>query len=222
MATTLFEDSLEIPDGIRTLADSRRWTHSDEFPKRGRIDYINGRIQIDMSPETLYSHGKLKVMIASVLYQLTVESGDVFSDRTRIVSADGDVSAEPDVVYLSHDAIRSGRVRLVEAAGDIEDYVEIQGPPDLIVEIVNDGSVTKDTKRLPPAYFAAGVPEFWQIDARRDKRIFRVHKRGKDNYVPQRTDREGYQRSVKVGGRFRLERRRDVLNHRQFSLLHAE
>ena len=27
MATIVFEESLEIPDGIRTLADFRRWTY---------------------------------------------------------------------------------------------------------------------------------------------------------------------------------------------------
>ena len=223
MATVVFEESLEVPDGIRTLADFRRWTYSDEFPERGRIDYIKGRIQIDMSPEALYSHGKLKVAITSLLYQLTKESGDLFSDGTRIASVAGDVSAEPDAVYVSHEAICAARVRLVpKAAGEIDDFVEIEGPPDLIVEIVSDSSVTKDTKRLPPAYFAAGVREFWLVDARRGKLLFRIHRRGEKAFVPRRSDREGYQRSTVLGRRFRLDRRRDSLNHWRFDLLHAE
>jgi Uma2 family endonuclease len=49
--------------------------------------------------------------------------------------------------------------------------------PDLIVEIVSDTSVRKDTERLPVSYFAAGVGEFWLIDARRDPLEFLIHRR---------------------------------------------
>src|SRR6266511_1101783 len=50
MATLLLEHGIEIPV-IRDLADFRRWALSDAFPQRGRIDYIAGRIEVDMSPE---------------------------------------------------------------------------------------------------------------------------------------------------------------------------
>ena len=69
---------------------------------------------------------------------------------------------------IFHNEFVAGRVRLVpKASSETADYIEIEGPPDLIVEIVSDSSVCKDTKRLPAAYFAAGVPEFWLVDARR-------------------------------------------------------
>ncbi len=50
----------------------------------------------------------------------------------------------------------------VAAVADVEDghdagrYVELEGAPDLVVEIVSDSSVAKDTQRLPPRYAAAG------------------------------------------------------------------
>ena len=47
----LIEDRLEIPLGLRTLADFRAWALSDDFPEKGRIDYVQGRIEVDMSPE---------------------------------------------------------------------------------------------------------------------------------------------------------------------------
>jgi hypothetical protein len=96
MATIVLDEGLEIPDGIRTLADFRRWTYSDDFPERGRIDYINGRIEIDMSPEDLFCHGTAKMEIGSVLHQLVKQQdmGNVFSDRTRIASLPGSFSAD--------------------------------------------------------------------------------------------------------------------------------
>jgi Uma2 family endonuclease len=225
MAAVVFEESLEIPDGIRSLADFRRWTYDDDFPERGRIDYINGRIEIDMSPEDLFCHGTVKMEIGSVLHQLIKQQnvGNVFSDRTRIASLPGNLSAEPDLVCISHGSIESGRVKLIPKASRKKGrYIEIQGPPELIVEIVSDSSVAKDTKRLPPAYFAAGVPEFWLVDARDDDLVFRIYRRGDEGFVPRRPDREGYVRSSVLGQRFRLERHRDKLGHWQYDLLHAE
>jgi len=70
MATTIrFEDSVEIPLNIRSLADFRRWATSDAFPEQGRIDYVAGSIEVDMSPEDLHTHGKLKTELVAVLWQ---------------------------------------------------------------------------------------------------------------------------------------------------------
>lgn len=225
MATTIIlDEGLEIPDGICSLADFRRWTYADDFPERARIDYLGGRIEIDMAAEAAHSHGRPKVELVVVLGQLLkkLRLGNLYCDRTRISSLPGDLSAEPDIVFISTDSIISGRVRQISKASDEDDVVEFEGPPDMIVEIVSDSSVAKDTTRLPKAYFDAGVNEFWLLDARRDNLVFRIHRRGEKEFVPRRPDREGYQRSSVLGHRFRLDRQRDELGHWQYDLLHAE
>ena len=40
----LIQDEIDIPEGIDTLADFRRWAVSEEFPETGRIDYLAGRV----------------------------------------------------------------------------------------------------------------------------------------------------------------------------------
>ena len=41
MATSvIFEERVEIPLTIRSLAEFRRWAVSDDFPETGRIDYL--------------------------------------------------------------------------------------------------------------------------------------------------------------------------------------
>ena len=226
MATTVvFEGQVEIPLDLRSLADFRRWATSDEFPQRGRIDYVAGRIEVDMSPEELFCHGTLKSEIHGVFYQL-VKRGDLgrlFIDSTRISSVPGDVSAEPDVVFVSHEALASGRVRLVPKAGGERDrYVELEGGPDLIVEIVSDASVKKDTRLLPAAYFKAGVREYWLADARREPLVFQVHHRGQSGFEPVEPDADGFQQSTVLGCRFRLEGRRDAHGMPAFDLLLKE
>ena len=57
-------------------------------------------------------------------------------------------------------AIDEGRVRLIpKATGETGRFVEVEGSPDLVIEIVSDSSVNKDTWRLPKAYFDAGLSE---------------------------------------------------------------
>ena len=48
-----FEEQVRIPAGALDLPGFRRWVHSDEFPERGKVSFINGEIVVDMSPEEL-------------------------------------------------------------------------------------------------------------------------------------------------------------------------
>jgi len=223
MATTvLFEEQVEIPLNLRSLADFRRWATSDQFSERGRIDYVAGRIEVDMSPEDFFCHGTLKTEIVAVLHRRVKEGnlGHLVTDSTRVSSVEADLSAEPDIVFVSHATLNAGRARLVPKAGNEPGrYVELEGAPDLIVEIVSDSSVTKDTHRLPAACAVAGVPEFWLADARKEPVVFRIHHLVEGAYCLADADAEGYLRSNVFDCRFRLDATRDARGHWKFSLL---
>lgn len=210
--SVIFEEQVEIPLDLHKLADFRRWALSDDFPERGRIDYIAGRIEVDMSPEDLFTHGTLKVELLRLLSR-RIKQGDLghlFSDRARVSCPSADLSAEPDVVFLSHEAIGDGRVKLVpKASGEAGRFVELEGAPDLIVEIVSDASKIKDMRRLPKAYFDAGVREFWLADARGEELLFQLHRRGVAGFEPVSADAEGFQSSDVLQRDYRLERQRD-------------
>ncbi len=205
----VLEERIEIPLNLDNLAAFRRWVLADQFPQEGRIDFVEGQIEVEMSPEDLFTHGTVKTEFVVVLGQRAKKTvpGDLFTDRTRISSVPGDVSAEPDIVFLSEECLRAGRVRLVPKAGAQPDrYIEIEGAPDLVVEIVSDASVGKDTRRLPPAYFRAGLSEYWLVDARGEEVVFTIHRRGAQGFEPAALDNEGFQRSDVFAARFRLQR----------------
>ena len=213
---------MEIPLNIGSLQDFRQWALSDEFPESGRIDFIGGRIEVDMSPEDLFVHGTLKTEIVFGLGGLLKQRdlGHLFTDATRISSPDADLSAEPDVVFLSEQAIDAGRVRLVpKASGKEHRYVEIEGGPDMVVEIVSDSSLKKDTERLPAAYFEAGVNEYWLVDARGEELVFQIHCRGSSAFEPATADQEGFQPSKVFDVAFRLDRRRDAKGRPAYDLV---
>jgi len=184
-STVVFEEQVEIPLDLRSLAEFRRWALSDGFPERGRIDFLAGRIEVDTSSEDFFCHGTLKVELIRVMSQRVKDAGlgHLVTDRTRVSCPGADLSAEPDIVFVSNETLATGRARLVAAAtGEPGRYVELEGAPDLVVEIVSDRSVVKDTRRLPEAYFKAGVREFWLADARSQQLVFLIHQRAEAGY----------------------------------------
>jgi Uma2 family endonuclease len=212
VAAILFAEHLEIPLNIAQLAEFRKWVASDSFPETGRIDFLDGRIEVDMSPEDLHTHGKVKVALLGALWQWisAAELGELYADSTRVACPTSGLSVEPDIVLVRDQTLDSGRVRLVpSASGRPDRYVELCGAPDLVVEIVSDASVRKDTERLPAAYFAAGVDELWLVDARVDPLMFRVLRRGPDQFVSAPSTAQGYQLSGVLGRWCRLERSRN-------------
>jgi Uma2 family endonuclease len=222
--SVIIEERIEIPMNLRSLADFRCWALSDQFPERGRIDFVTGKIEVDMSPEDFFCHGKLKGVIFGKLFQRVerLDLGHLVTDRTRISAPAADFSVEPDIVFISHKALEEGRVRLIPKSGQPDRYVELEGAPDLIVEIVSDSSVTKDTRRLPQAYARAGVGEFWLADARKKPLAFQIHHLVEQNYQIVEPDVEGFLESNVFGCCFRLEGQRDTRGHWKFDLLQRE
>jgi Uma2 family endonuclease len=196
---------------MRSLAEFSGWCHSDDFPQYGRIDYLAGRIEVDMSPQDLYCHGTVNGEIYAVLYLRVkhTDCGQIFVNQTRICSGEADLSAEPDIVFVSYESLESGKVRRVAKADDEERFVELEGGADLVVETISDSSVRKDTVQLPARYYRADVTEYWLVDARGDTLAFQIHRRGANAYERAPTDTEGFQYSAVMDCWYRLERRRD-------------
>lgn len=220
-STILFQEQIEIPLALGTLERFRAWTASDEFPETGRIDFIDGRIEVDMSPEDIYTHAGVKGEIYRVIAERAKrdELGEPYVDGVRVACPGADLSVEPDVVLLRHESLNSGRVRLVPKASRAPDrYVEIEGPPDLIVEVISDSSEQKDLHRLPQAYFEAGVTESWLVDARGKEMVFLIHERREGQFRPVSPNDEGFQPSGVLNYRYQLVRFRNRHGRLEYDL----
>ena len=205
-------DDVQMPGGIHALEEFRRWSQDSGFPQRGRIDYLHGDVEADMSPEDLFTHGTPKAAIAARLHALVVEGarGTVFIDCTRVVSPAAGLSVEPDVVVVMRESLAAGRVRLVPSSPPRAGrYIELEGAPDLVVEILSDSSMNKDRKRLPELYARAGVPELWLVDALGEIPALEIWTLGSGAYacIPSdRQDPNSWGTSPLLGCRFRLRR----------------
>ncbi len=212
MGTTivLLPAGVRIPGDIVALETFRRWTRSDSFPREGRIDWVGGEMEVDLSPERANSHGGPKGEVAHLFTSLVQHAGRgfVYIDSMRYADEGADLSAEPDVLVVLVDSLERGRVRLIRSAKD-DDVVEIAGAVDLVVEVVSRGSRDKDTRTLPPRYYRAGVGEYWLVDALGESPMLSVHVRGPDGFVENAPDDSGFRRSPFLGLAVRLVRQQE-------------
>ena len=56
--------------------------------------------------------------------------------------------------------------------------MRLEGSPDLVIEVVSDGSVRKDMVRLRDQYWQAGIQEYWLIDVRGEHLLFDILRPG--------------------------------------------
>jgi Uma2 family endonuclease len=97
--------------------------------------------------------------------------------------------------------LQQGRVKVVE--GKARGYVDLEGTPDMVLEVVSDSSVEKDTVVLRRAYAQAGIPEYWLVDARQEPLRFDILRRTERGYVAARR-RSGWLHSDVFDCWFRL------------------
>lgn len=205
---------LRIPTELPDLAAFRAWVNAAELPHGVRIDYLAGEVEIDMSPEDVTTHGTPKAAVVACLHGLVVERLDlglVLTDSSRLTSPAADLSAEPDVLVVLYESLRSGRIRLVPRADAAASrYTEIEGAADLVVECVSDSSVTKDSRVLLDLYHRAGVREYWLVDARSVETVLAVHQWTAGGYRRIPGDDTGFVSSPLLRCAFRLARRERV------------
>jgi Uma2 family endonuclease len=215
----VFDRQVVVPPSAHSLAGFRAWAKSADFPERGRISFIDHEIFIDMSPEELETHNKVKTEIGRVLANLNkrLKLGEFYSDRTLVTNVEANVSNEPDAAFARWETLEQQRLRLVPREGEEGKYMELEGTPDWVLEIVSDSSVRKDTRRLRERYHRAGIPEYWLIDARGENLAFQILVRAETEYTAA-AGRGGWQASPVFRRRFRLARRRGRLNLWEYTL----
>lgn len=217
MSTIILQETMRIPDSVVDLDSFREWAKSDEFPERGRYSYLNGELWVDLMPEQLYTHNRVKVEFAYVIHGILKADprGSFFGDGTLVTNVEAGLSTEPDGTVVLFESLKRDCVRLVEGADD--GYIEIAGTPDVVLEIVSNSSVQKDTVMLRDLYWQANVPEYWLVDVRGDRLEFEILKHGRQGYGATRKQ-AGWVKSAVLGRSFRLTSRPDPIGNPEFTL----
>ena len=218
-SVTLISDTetLEVPNWVRDLASFRRWVLSDEVPEKNHICFLDGEVWIDMSKEQIHTHIRVKREYTIVLGTLDKidRRGEFLPDGVALVNLQANLSCGPDGLYFLKETLANGRIQLVD--GKKHGYVELQGSPDMVLEIVSDGSVSKDLVKLRELYWQAEIPEYWLVDVRGDEVIFEIYRHAAKGYIAARKQ-DGWIKSNVYGKSFRLIRQNDEQGHPEFTL----
>jgi Uma2 family endonuclease len=216
----MYDDiQVDVPETAYTLDGFRAWVYSPDFPERGQITFFKKQVLVDMSPERVESHNKVKTEINGVIGPLVkqMDIGCFYCDRLWFTNDEADISTEPDATFASWETLEAGRFRVIPMRESQEDGLEMRGTPDWVVEVISTSSVDKDSGLLLRGYYQAGVSEYWLIDARGDNLSFAVFHRGKDGFMAVEPQ-DGWQTSKVFQRQFRLDRKRDRIGGWQYTL----
>lgn len=133
-----------------TLEDWKSWD--------GHWELINGMAYptYGMTPAPSLEHQRVVTRMTALFYNAVEAAKRKFCDgNCEVFTAPVDVFLgegvyQPDLVVVCDPAKKSPR--------------GIEGPPDLVVEVLSPGTASKDTVRKRWAYEAAGVPEYLIVD----------------------------------------------------------
>ncbi len=219
MHTVIFDEpgKVSIPSWVTDLPSFRRWCESDDFPDEGRIWFFRDGVWADMSKEQLFSHNQVKAEVTTALRRLVrqTKAGRFFTDGLRITNLPAEISGVPDGTYVSFQALRAGRAKYVE--GKEGGYTELEGVPDLVIEVVSPSSEDKDTEWLQKAYWEAGIPEYWLIDARTPPLRFDIFRHTARGHTAVRKS-AGWIKSAVLGKSFRLTEEVNGMGHPDYTL----
>ncbi len=217
--TTIHLDSasIHVPAWVTDLASFRDWVQSGDLPERCPVFFLAGEVWLDMTKEQLFSHVRLKQRFYQVLGTLADQErlGEFFPDGLLLTNEDADLSGNPDGTFASFASFQEKRVRLVE--GTEHGFVELEGSPDMVLEIVSDSSVVKDYELLRDLYWKSGIREYWIVDARGEKLEYSILRHAAAGYVSVRKA-SGWVKSGVFKKSFRLTRETNELGHPSFQL----
>lgn len=123
-----------------------------QFPDDGRrYELIDGELYVSPSPSIRHQRVSRELEFALLMYLRRTGKGEVLD--------------APVGVRLAHDSVVQPDILVVlrEHESQVGEQV-IDGPPDLVVEVLSPGTARRDLGVKREKYRATGVPEYWIVD----------------------------------------------------------
>ena len=141
-----------------------------QFPDDGqRHELIDGEHYVTPSPNRKHQRvsGNIHLLIGAWLEERPI--GQLFYAPFDVVFSRFDV-VEPDLLYLSN-----------ERAATVLTAANVQGTPELVIEIGSPGTRKRDETIKRRLYERAGVSEYWVVDPELD--VVRVYQREGETFA---------------------------------------
>ena len=136
-----------------TTRPRTRLTYEDYLttPDDKRYELLDGELKLAPAPRT--THQSVQIAIGSPMFRFVHEGslGRIFLAPTDVVLSDSDV-VQPDIIFVSNE-----RARIITEPN-------IQGAPDLVIEILSPSTASRDRGYKRTLYEQHGVKEYWMAD----------------------------------------------------------
>ncbi|MCP9462936.1 MAG: Uma2 family endonuclease [Nitrospira sp.] len=116
-----------------------------------RYEIIDGDLFMTPAPVTRHQTIAMRLSHLLMTYLESHPVGIVLAAPCDVVLSEVDV-VQPDLLLIRHDSA----ARITEK--------NIQGPPDIIIEILSPGTATRDRDLKRKRYEHFGVQEYWLVD----------------------------------------------------------
>ncbi len=124
-----------------------------------RAEWVDGEV-VEMSPPS-NRHQRIAAFLQAVLQHLVeARQAGVFLPDFQMKTTAHSPGREPDLLFLAREHM------------DRLQHNHVQGPADLVVEVVSPDSVKRDRVVKLREYETGGVAEYWLIDPLRDEAVF--------------------------------------------------
>jgi Uma2 family endonuclease len=157
-----------VPD--RIPAGRIRLTYEDyvELPDDGRrYEILDGELEVTPSPTTVHQRVSRKLLRILDEYVTDNALGEIFDAPTDVILANTTIVV-PDLLFVA-----ASRSNIVKRRA-------IEGPPDLIVEILSESTARRDRTRKASLYARLGVAHYWLVEP--DDRFVETYAIGKKRY----------------------------------------
>ncbi|MGQ9570484.1 MAG: Uma2 family endonuclease [Thermodesulfovibrionales bacterium] len=135
-----------------TLTEKKKYTYEDylKTPEGERYELIEGELLMTPSPVTKHQRisGKLEFELRKFVTENNL--GEVF-DAPYDVYFDEENVVQPDILFISKERL------------NIIGEKNIQGAPDLVIEIISENTAYRDLIQKKKLYAKFGVKEYWIV-----------------------------------------------------------
>ncbi|MCL4485274.1 MAG: Uma2 family endonuclease [Nitrospirae bacterium] len=151
-----------------TTVKPQEWTYEDylALPEGGPLRYevIDGELYMTPAPNT--RHQEISMNLSGIFWNFLRSNpiGKIFVAPYDVIFSHSPLQyVEPDLVFVSKER------------SSIVTEQNIQGVPDLVVEILSDGTGIRDRRKKFSLYERFGVLEYWIVDPEEETvQIFRL------------------------------------------------
>ena len=148
---------MSVPQAVQSLPKAFRYSDYLKLPDDDNLyEILKGELVVRTSPTPSHQRCSMRLSVTLSLYVTQRDLGEIFAAPLDVIldpeNPDPEILVKPDLLFVSKDC----RQIITET--------NVQGSPDLIVEILSPSTANTDRDRKFKIYQEVEISHYWIID----------------------------------------------------------